>query len=293
MTINWEPKPGYAVMLRTCSPNMAAWNGFVWPREGDVIAPDWDPRPVVGGGLHGLLWGHGAGELLSWLEDSVWMLVEIHCEEIVDLIGKIKVPRGRVIYTGAQRPAIDFLKRHAPMGHDPVFASARAGAEENAIAGWRGKAVAGARGAAVTGWRGMSFTGRRGTATVGDLGEAHVGAGGVAVCGWKGLACAGHHGVANAGDYGRAQVGDYGVATAGFHGEAHSGSFGTSVVRSGGTASSGPGGLLVIGGIAGLVGRDLDLAPHVVYEVEQEQFRPTGLVHDHDQFERHLKHEEI
>jgi len=51
--------------------------GFVWPRSGPVECPDWDPTPKCGHGLHGVLWGEGAGNLLSWAEDAQWIVVDV------------------------------------------------------------------------------------------------------------------------------------------------------------------------------------------------------------------------
>src|SRR5574343_399118 len=92
-------KPKSALMLRTCAADMsAAHNGFIWPRKGKVVCPDWNPAPKCGGGLHGLLWGVGDASLLNWSPDAIWMVVEI--ETWVDLEGKVKAPSGTVLYAG-------------------------------------------------------------------------------------------------------------------------------------------------------------------------------------------------
>lgn len=64
-------KPFRAYMLRTCAADMTAHGGFVWPKEGEVCAPDWRPDARCGNGLHGLLWGEGDGSLLNWSADAV------------------------------------------------------------------------------------------------------------------------------------------------------------------------------------------------------------------------------
>lgn len=53
------------LVLRTCDASRKAYGGFQYPESGPVEAPDWDPRPVCGGGLHGLRWGEGDAERLS------------------------------------------------------------------------------------------------------------------------------------------------------------------------------------------------------------------------------------
>ena len=57
----------------------AARGGFRWTLDGgaEVVAPDWDPTPVCGGGLHGLLNGAGSGGLIDWSTDAVWIVAEI------------------------------------------------------------------------------------------------------------------------------------------------------------------------------------------------------------------------
>lgn len=87
-----------ALILRTCAADMTAHNGFIWPRSGPVEAPDWQATAERGNGLHGLLWGEGDGGLLSAAENAVWMVAEVMAAEVVDLGGKVKVPRADVIY---------------------------------------------------------------------------------------------------------------------------------------------------------------------------------------------------
>ena len=45
------------LILRTCDANMQSHGGFQWPRSGPVAAPDWNPAPECGNGLHGFLRG--------------------------------------------------------------------------------------------------------------------------------------------------------------------------------------------------------------------------------------------
>jgi hypothetical protein len=54
------------LVLRTVRPDRRSHGGFFWPESGPVEAPDWNPKARCGGGLHGLLRGCGAGDLLNW-----------------------------------------------------------------------------------------------------------------------------------------------------------------------------------------------------------------------------------
>jgi hypothetical protein len=96
-------------MLRTCDKNMRAYHGFVWPESGPVSAPDWNPEPVCGRGLHGLLMGIGDISHLSRDSNAKWFVVAVDSGSVVDLDGKVKVPSGNVVYCGDRDGAVSFL----------------------------------------------------------------------------------------------------------------------------------------------------------------------------------------
>jgi hypothetical protein len=100
---------GKSLVLRTCDKNLRSHGGFQWPKSGPVEAPDWSPEPKCGGGLHGLLWGAGNTSLTSSDADAVWMVVEVDAASIVDLGGKIKFPRGVVVYCGDRAGAVAYI----------------------------------------------------------------------------------------------------------------------------------------------------------------------------------------
>ena len=58
--------------MRTTDAQGRAHGGFQWPMEVGAIvtAPDWNPKPVCGGGLHGLLNGGGDASHLSFGTDA-------------------------------------------------------------------------------------------------------------------------------------------------------------------------------------------------------------------------------
>ena len=114
---------GYTLMLRTCTREddgrLTAHGGFVWPALGPVECPDWKPVAECGNGLHGFLRGCGHHKLANWTDRAVWLVVEVKTSEIVSLEGKIKVPRGRVIYSGERLQALETMARlgHLDNGH--------------------------------------------------------------------------------------------------------------------------------------------------------------------------------
>ena len=132
------------LLLRTCRPGGESRNGFIWPLEigAEAVAPDWSPRAECGGGLHGLLWGEGDGALLDWSGDAVWMVVEATAVSVVDLGGKVKVPRATVRHVGDRVSATAWLAERAP-GRKIVGGTATAGHRGTATAGHRGTATAG------------------------------------------------------------------------------------------------------------------------------------------------------
>jgi len=114
---------GYTLMLRTCTGEddgrLTAHGGFFWPALGPVECPDWKPVAECGNGLHGFLRGCGNHNLANWTDRAVWLVVEVKTSEIVSLEGKIKVPRGRVIYSGERLQALETMARlgHLDNGH--------------------------------------------------------------------------------------------------------------------------------------------------------------------------------
>ncbi len=145
-------KPGHVLVLRTCAADMTAHGGFKWPTKGLVKCPDWDPTPNCGNGLHGALWGEGCGDLLSFAEDAKWLVVEVKASDVVDLQGKVKFPRGRVVYCGTRLGATAYICERRPGA--VIGGTATAGNYGTATAGYRGTATAGNYGTATAGYGG-------------------------------------------------------------------------------------------------------------------------------------------
>jgi hypothetical protein len=172
-------------ILRTCGPNGEAYGGFVWPESGPVGAPDWRDDGKCGGGLHGFLRGEGKGSLADFDINARWLVVEVALKDVRELSGKVKFPRGVVIYSGSRQEATRLVSERHP---------------GSAVVG--GTATAGGRGTATAGTPGTATAGYGGTATAGDDGTATAGYGGTATAGDRGTATAGGRGTATAGNYG-------------------------------------------------------------------------------------------
>jgi hypothetical protein len=215
------------LVLRTSDKNRRSWGDFEWPESGPVEAPDWSPEASCGGGLHGWLRGEGDSSVADVTSpDRVWQVVEVEEDQIVDLGGKVKFPRGVVIYSGAREGAVALIRAAYP-GAAVIYGTATAGEYGTANAGNGGTATAGNGGTANAGnggtanagnggtanagYGGTAFAGDSGTATAGDYGTATAGVGGTATAGYRGTATAGNGGTATAGEYGTATAGDYGT----------------------------------------------------------------------------------
>lgn len=100
------------LVLKTVDKDMKAHGGFTYPTSGIVVAPDWEPTEEYGNGLHGFLWGAGDSKLLSWNDDAKWLVLKVLKKDIIDLVGKVKFPKGEVIHVGDRKSATDFICAH-------------------------------------------------------------------------------------------------------------------------------------------------------------------------------------
>jgi hypothetical protein len=166
---------GKVLVLRTCAADMTSHGGFKWPTRGPVEAPDWNPQPVCGGGLHGALWGEGEGGLFNWNTDAKWLVVEVDKADIVDLNGKVKFPRGVVKHCGDRMSATAWLAKRAP-GRAIIGAaltgghwSTLTGGDESTLTGGDESTLTGGDRSTLTGGDGSTLTGGDGsTLTGGD-----------------------------------------------------------------------------------------------------------------------------
>ena len=216
-----ETSPEETVLVtRFCREGMTSSydNNFKWPTEGPVSCDDWSPTPQCGHGLHGWLWGKGEPGAWNYYTTDVMLVVEVLKSDIVNLEGKVKFPRGNVVYCGDRQSVTTFMEER---GHTEIMygyravgdsetaesegarSVVRAGAYGIAKAGFRGRATVGPDGLAIAGDGGKAVAGDRGTAVTGAYGEATVACGGRAIVGEKGTAtvgvgghamCTGRHG---------------------------------------------------------------------------------------------------
>ena len=163
-----EPR-ATVLVLRCCRAGGISTAGFRWPESGPVECPDWSPVAECGHGLHGWLWGAGdigASNGSHESADARWYVVEVAVADVVDLGGKVKFPRGVVVYSGDRDVAVQMIAARAPAGTVALYGTATAGVRGTATAGYGGTATAGVRGTATAGYGGTATAGDGGTISI-------------------------------------------------------------------------------------------------------------------------------
>lgn len=105
----WAPD-GKVLILKSVEPDGTSHGGFKWPESGPVASPNWSPGPTCdSGGLFGWPWGVGIGNGKTPREYDRWLVFAAEPKDIVCFDGKVKVPRGEVIYSGDFPGALEVL----------------------------------------------------------------------------------------------------------------------------------------------------------------------------------------
>jgi hypothetical protein len=241
--------------LRTCASDMTSHGGFRWPERGPVVAPDWDPKPVCGGGLHGLKWGEGSGLLVSWHDKAKWLVVEVVEGTEVDLGGKVKFPAGTVVFCGDRRGATDYILTHGGAGRAVVGATVTGGYGARVVGGDFAE-VTGGDCATVIGGDSATVTGGDSATVIGGCGATVTGGDRAMVTGgWNAIVTGGHGAMVTGGGYATVTGGDYATVTGGDGATVTGGDYavvtgGSSAVVTGGRQASVTGGCgaTVVGG---------------------------------------------
>ena len=158
----------YVLVLRTCDQDHRSYGGFQWPELGPVECPDWNPSPVCGGGLHGLLWGAGDWTLVDISPDAVWKVARVLASEIVDLGGKVKFPRGEVVYSGTRDGATGYIVANGGTNKGCHWATLTGGYRSTLTGGYRSVLTGGHRSVLTGGDESVLTGGHRSVLTGGD-----------------------------------------------------------------------------------------------------------------------------
>lgn len=103
-----------AYILKSLPADRVAYGGFQWPESGYVEAPDWNPEPECGGGLHGFLNGEGDAALACLNNDAVWKVLETDENAIVDLGRKVKFRNCNILHSGPRAEIIRKMQELCP-----------------------------------------------------------------------------------------------------------------------------------------------------------------------------------
>ena len=139
-------------VLKVVRSNMTTGNGFKWGGVGETtVAPDWDPTPVCGGGLHG--WLNGVGytgcQSISDSEEALWLALEVE-GEVVDLDRKVKFERAKTLFVGKMSEAAAVVAAHAGE-RGAVIGIVRSAGDESTVSGGDWSTVSGGDESTVSG----------------------------------------------------------------------------------------------------------------------------------------------
>ena len=136
--------------LRGCAAGGESHSGFVWPLTvgAEVTAPDWNPAPVCGGGLHFLPWGAGDAGLLPDKSEAVYLVVSAVDPVSID-DDKCKAQTCRVEFVGQRHEAANYLAGLGAPYAVPFVA----------LAGGKGSTLTGGYQSTLTGGDGSTLTG--------------------------------------------------------------------------------------------------------------------------------------
>jgi len=247
--------PEIVYVLRTCNPDMTSYGGFRWPESGPVEAPDWDASPHCGNGLHGFFWGEGDGGLASWDENAKWLVVAVESSTIVDIGGKVKFPRGEVVFVGNRFDATQRIRALGARG--AVVGITLTGGDRATLTGGDRATLTGGDGATLTGGDGATLTGGdRATLTGGD-GATLTGGDRATLTGGDGATLTGGDGATlTGGDRATLTGGDRATLTGGYYATLTGGDYATLTGGYGATLTGGDGATLTGGNRATLTGGD-------------------------------------
>ena len=104
----WTHDGDRVLIVKNTRPEGDAHDDFTWPESGVVVAPDWNPEPTCGGGLHGWPWGVciGCGKEPDY--DGRWYVLAAKPEDVV-VVGaahKVKAREVEIILCGTFHDAM-------------------------------------------------------------------------------------------------------------------------------------------------------------------------------------------
>jgi hypothetical protein len=241
------PVANRVLVLRTCDKDLRSYGGFQWPESGPVEAPDWSPVAECGHGLHGLLWGEGASSLLKWNADAKWLVVAVDAATIVDLGGKVKFPRGEVVFCGERGKAGEYVWSNGGGGKKIAGATLTGGYGATLIGGY-GATLTGGYGATLTGGDRATLTGGYEATLTGGYGATLTGGNRATITGGDEATLTGGYGATLTGGYRATLTGGYRATLTGGYGATLTGGDRATLTGGDGATLTGGNGATLTGG---------------------------------------------
>ena len=170
------------LVLRQCNKDLKSYGGFQHPSSGHVSAPDWNPKPECGSGLHGFLYGEGDGSLANYDPENKWLVLSVDKDKIVDLSGKVKFPEGEVIFCGALAEAARYVYDNGGAGR-AIIGITVTGGNSSTVTGGYYSTVTGGDGSTVSGGDDSTVSGGNSSKVTGGEDSAVTGGDGSTVSG--------------------------------------------------------------------------------------------------------------
>jgi hypothetical protein len=248
------------LVMKVVGPDMRSYGGFLWPESGYVEAPDWDPQPACGRGLHGWLNGQGDYTCQSFTEidGAKWLILEV--DNFIDLVGKVKFQSCTVVHCGTRQTATNYLLQAGISG--PIIGVTVSGGPNSRVSGGDGSTVSGGPNSRVSGGDGSTVSGGPNSRVSGVDGSTVSGGPNSRVSGGDGSTVVGGYGSTVSGGDGSTVVGGYGSTVVGGYGSTVSGGDGSTVSGGPNSRVSGGDGSTVSGGTGSvLILRDCNYSP--------------------------------
>ena len=185
-------------VLRVNDAKNQSRNGFQYPLKGKVSAPDWNPSPHCGEGLHGWENGEGDPSVANAYPDGVWLVlkVEDRPDNLVRIDGKVKFREGIVVFSGSRNAVTEYIykKTKAPS----VLWVNLTGGYSSTLTGGHSSTLTGGHSSTLTGGYSSTLTGGDSSTLTGGHSSTLTG---------------GHSSTLTGGDYSTLTGGDYSTLT--------------------------------------------------------------------------------
>ena len=231
--------------LRTTDAKGKSHGGFQWPFKISAIvtAPDWNPAPHCGNGLHGLLNGEGESSHLSFESSSIWWIVE--ADSPLDLGGKHKFQTCRIVAFGNRADITSQLRR---MTGGAVHGLIETVGDNSTLTGGDNSTLTGGNGSTLTGGYDSTLTGGYDSTLTGGNHSTLTGGRHSTLTGGYGSTLTGGNGSTLTGGHHSTLTGGYNSTLTGGNGSTLTGGYSSTLTGGNGSTLTGGNGSTLTGG---------------------------------------------